>query len=132
VVGSDAAADTIRTIAGAAGGVQDHPIAVVRIDPDGIERREKKAFDVLRGSHIVFLKSTDADVQRQVFDLLDDSAVLTVGDAPDFAARGGMLGLVRSGSRLALEANPDQIQSAGVQVSAKVLKLARIRRSRRS
>ena len=58
--------------------------------------------------------------------------MLTVGDEPDFAARGGMLGLVRAGDRtLAFEANPEQIQAAGVQLSAKVLKLARIRRGRR-
>jgi hypothetical protein len=129
VVGSEAAADTIRTVVSAADGIQGHPIAVVDVDPSDVERRQAKALEVLRGSHLVFVQSNDSDVRRQVFDTLDGSAVLTVGDTPDFAARGGMLGLVRSGSHLALEANPEQMQSAGVQVSAKVLKLARIRRN---
>jgi YfiR/HmsC-like len=132
VVGPDAVADIVRKVASAAGTVQGHPIGVVDIDPDDIEHRQAKALDILRGSHLVFVQSDDADVRRQVFDALAGSAVLTVGDSPDFAARGGMLGLVRSGSHLALEANPDQIQAAGVQVSAKVLKLARIRRSSHS
>lgn len=132
VVGSDTAADTIRTVASAADAIQGHPIAVVDVDPRDVERRQAKALEVLRGSHLVFVQSNDSDVRRQVFDTLDGSAVLTVGDTPDFAARGGMLGLVRSGSHLALEANPDEIQAAGVQVSAKVLKLARIHRNRSS
>ena len=42
---------------------------------------------------------------------------------------GGMLGLVRVDRHLAFEANPDEIRAAGLSVSAKVLKLARIRRS---
>jgi hypothetical protein len=132
VVGSDDVADTVRSVATAAGAIQGHPIAVVDVDPRDVERQQIKALDILRGSHLVFVQSNDADVRRQVFDTLDGSAVLTVGDTPDFAARGGMLGLVRSGSHLTLEANPDRMQMAGVQVSAKVLKLARIRRSRNS
>jgi hypothetical protein len=52
--------------------------------------------------------------------------VLTVSDVPGFAAGGGMLGLVRSGRTLAIEANPDAIRASGISVSAKVLKLARL------
>jgi len=55
--------------------------------------------------------------------------VLTVGDATGFAAAGGMLGLVRVQEHLAFEANPEAIHDARLLVSAKVLKLARIRRT---
>ena len=57
--------------------------------------------------------------------------VLTVSDVPGFAAQGGMLGLVRSGRHMAFEANPDAIRNGGVSLSAKVLKLARIREGAR-
>ena len=53
--------------------------------------------------------------------------MLTVGDGRDFAQRGGMLGIVRADARLAIEANPRAIEANGLLVSAKVLKLARIR-----
>lgn len=130
VVGSDDDSDIVRNVAAAAGNVQGRRVAVVNIDPGDVEHRQKRALDILRGSHLVFVRSNDADVRRQLLAALAGLPVLTVGDAPGFAAYGGMLGLVRSGARIAFEANPDQIQAAGVQVSAKVLKLARIRRGR--
>ena len=52
--------------------------------------------------------------------------MLTVGDAPGFARDGGMLGLVQQGSRIVFDANPTAIRVSGLQVSSKVLKLARI------
>jgi len=130
VVGTADAARTVRTVADAAGNIQGRDIAVVRVDPADVEGRQKLALDVVRGSHLVFVRSSDGDVRRQVLATVAGTAVLTVGDEPDFAARGGMLGLVQAGDHLAFEANPEQIQAAGVQLSAKVLKLARIRRGR--
>lgn len=128
VVGGDDVAQTVRTVANAAGNIQGRDIAVVRVDPADVEGRQKQALDIVRGSHLVFVRSSDADVRRQVLAAVAGTPVLTVGDEPEFAARGGMLGLVRAGDHLAFEANPEQIQAAGVQLSAKVLKLARIRR----
>ena len=52
--------------------------------------------------------------------------VLTVGDVPDFAAAGGMIGLRRQGRRMVFDANPEAIRAGGITVSARVLKLARI------
>ena len=132
VVGDDDVAQTVRTVANAAGDIQGRDLAVVRVDPSDVESGQKRALDIVRGSHLVFVRSSDAVVRRQVLAAVAGSPVLTVGDEPDFAARGGMLGLVRAGDHLAFEANPDQIQAAGVQLSAKVLKLARIRRGRAS
>ena len=130
VVGDDDVAGVVRNVANAAGSVQGHRIGVVNVDPRDVERGRAQTLDILRGSHLVFVKSDDRDVSQRVFTTLQGTAVLTVGDTPNFAARGGMLGLVRSGSHLALEANRGEMQSAGVQVSAKVIKLARILRSR--
>lgn len=130
VVGGNDVAQTVRTVAKAAGDIQGRDLAVVHVDPSDVEARRKQALDIVRGSHLVFVRSSDADVRRQVLAAVAGTPVLTVGDEPDFAARGGMLGLVRSGDHLAFEANPEQIQAAGVQLSAKVLKLARIRRGR--
>lgn len=130
VVGGEDVARTVRTVANAAGDIQGRDLAVVHVDPSDIEGRRKQALDIVRGSHLVFVRSSDPGVRRQVLAAVAGTSVLTVGDEPDFAARGGMLGLVRAGDHLAFEANPEQIQAAGVQLSAKVLKLARIRRGR--
>jgi len=52
--------------------------------------------------------------------------VLTVSDNEDFTSQGGMLGLLRSDSRILFQANTSAIRNAGLLVSAKVLKLARV------
>ena len=128
VVGEAAAAETIAAVAAAAGVIRGRRIVVrrVRFDartPAG-ERRE--AIRRLRASHAVFIASGDDADARLVLRAVQGAPVLTVSDVPGFAAGGGMLGLVRSGRTLAIEANPDAIRASGISVSAKVLKLARL------
>lgn len=126
VVGSADVAAAIATVATAAGEIRGRRIEVRRAVVDTPGDRAA-AIDRLRDSHLVFVHSSavaDADV---VLAMVRGQPVLTVGDLPDFAGEGGMLGLVQSRSHLAFEANPSTIQGAGLLVSAKVLKLARIR-----
>ena len=78
---------------------------------------------------MVFVREDSGVRCATVRRLLDGAPVLTVGDSTGFATAGGMLGLVRVDRHLAFEANPQEIRAAGLVVSAKVLKLARIRRT---
>ncbi|MDX1649243.1 MAG: YfiR family protein [Myxococcota bacterium] len=57
---------------------------------------------------------------------LGDAPVLTVGDAPDFARRGGMIGLVRDGPRIAFEVNKRAIDAHDLRVSSQLLRVATI------
>ena len=125
VVGSADAAATVRAVAAAAGQVRGRRIEVEQVAPlrDGTVPGAR-----LRASHLVFLHDVRADYRNDILRLLAGAPVLTVGDDRDFAARGGMLGIVRIDARLGIEANPRAIEDGGLQVSAKVLKLARIRR----
>jgi hypothetical protein len=50
--------------------------------------------------------------------------ILTIGDAPDFAARGGMVGLVRQDARLKFEVNLKSANQAGLRISAQFAQLA--------
>jgi hypothetical protein len=81
----------------------------------------------LRACHLAFLDADAATTPADFVAALKGAPVLTVGNARGFVAAGGMLGLVRSGPRMAFEADPQAIQASGVGLSAKVLKLARIR-----
>jgi hypothetical protein len=84
------------------------------------------ARQALRNADAMFV---EADAWPQATTWLtevDGRPVLTVGDAPGFARDGGMLGLVQQGSRIVFDANPTAIRVSGLQVSSKVLKLARI------
>lgn len=56
---------------------------------------------------------------------LRGGAVLTVGDADDFARRGGMVGFYQEGGKIRLEINPDTARNAGLRLSAKLMEVAR-------
>lgn len=129
VVGAGNTADTVAAVARAAGPIQGRSIEVRSVDldaPRGSERR-RAALARLRGSHLAFLPESASASTREFLEALQGAPVLTVGDGTGFVARGGMLGLVRFGPRIAFEANPVAIQAHGLGLSAKVLKLARIR-----
>jgi hypothetical protein len=80
----------------------------------------------LRQSHLVYFCGYDMSLIRSVLDQLRGTPVLTVSDVPRFGEGSGMLGFVLDKNRIIFEANPKEIQNAGLVVSAKVLKLARV------
>lgn len=86
----------------------------------------------LRDSHVLFIAHTESSRVRNILGHVRGADVLTVGDAPDFAERGGMLGLAVRGGRMAFDANVDEIQDTRIRVSSKVLRLARIVHTRES
>jgi hypothetical protein len=82
----------------------------------------------LRRSHLVFFHASAGAVPSQALSDLWGQPVLTVSDMPEFTRAGGMIGLVRISGHVAFEANPMAIRNAGLMLSAKVLKLARLTR----
>jgi hypothetical protein len=51
--------------------------------------------------------------------------VLTVSDAPRFAARGGMIEFVREGEHVRFTVNVDAAKRAGLSISSRLLRVAR-------
>ena len=130
VVGSPDAADAVAAVAAAAGEIRGRRVQVRRAAMATAADRATAA-DLLRTSHLVVVQDSARANVDNVLDTVRDLPVLTVSDAPGFAATGGMLGLVQSRAHLAFEANPAAIRNAGLMVSAKVLKLATLRGGRR-
>lgn len=124
VVGSERDAALVAAVAGAAGTVDGRRILVRRADPVALAQ-PAAARRLLQASHVVFVREGAGLSAARLRALLDGAPVLTVGDAPGFAAGGGMLGLVRLDRHVAFEADPATIRACGLAVSAKVLKLAR-------
>ncbi len=76
--------------------------------------------------HIVFFGAEEAS--EAVWDPTPAGGrpILTVSDAAGFAARGGMVELVRKGDRIHLNINIDAVRAAGLQVSSKLLRIATV------
>jgi uncharacterized protein DUF4154 len=127
VIGTDDVASTMGGVFAAAGPIDGRRIEMRHVEWPGSARSRNWREDLaarLSGSQLVFVQAGSADAAADAIDVLRGLPVLTVSDADGFVAAGGMLGIVRNGTHLGFEANPVSIRDAGLQVSAKVLKLA--------
>ena len=111
IVGRDPVGDELQR---AGGGVSanGHPIEVRRIA--AAEARE---------CHLVFIPETERG--DAVIAAVLGAPVLVVGEGEGFARRGGALGFVKDGGSVKFEANPKAAARNGLNVSAKLLRVAR-------
>jgi len=84
------------------------------------------ADDDLQSCHVLFISRSEKDHVQALVNKLKGHPVLLVGDMNDFAPKGGMVGLVLSNNTVKFEVNQAAAEKAGLQISAKLLKLARI------
>lgn len=111
IVGRDAVGDELLR-AGSGVSANGHPIEVRRISAG--EARE---------CHLVFIPETERG--DGVIAAAQGSPVLVVGEGESFAHRGGSLGFVKDGGTVKFEANPKAAARNGLNVSAKLLRVAR-------
>ncbi len=85
-----------------------------------------RADDDLQSCHVLFISRSEKDRLPAVLNQLKGRPVLIVGDMNDFAEQGGMVNLKIANNNVKLEINQAAAEKAGLQISAKLLKLARI------
>jgi hypothetical protein len=96
--------------------VRDRPLVVKRLH----------AGEDLRSCHVLFISGSEKERMSALLEKLKGSPVLTVSDTGDFAAQGGMVRFLRVQKTVKLEINQAAAEEAGLQISAKLLKLARL------
>ena len=77
-----------------------------------------------RNCQVLFLAETDAHRVESVLRSLGSAPVLALGDVPDFAQSGGMIGLKIEDSRVRFDVNLGAAQRAGLTLNSQMLKLA--------
>lgn len=114
VVGRDTAAEELA-----------HVFAGASANGRRIEVRHVAAGDAgaLLACHLVFVQ--EAERGENVIGAVQGRPVLVVGEAENFARRGGALGFVKEAGTLKFEANPKAATRNGLTVSAKLLRVAR-------
>lgn len=75
---------------------------------------------------ILFISRSEKRRLGAVLASLGKSAVLTIGDTEGFAERGVMIDLFLDGNKVRFEINPGAAARAGLQISSKLLSLAKI------
>jgi hypothetical protein len=79
-----------------------------------------------KGSQMLYVAATEVPHMTDVLAAVDATPVLTVSDAPGFAAHGGMVGFTSQGDRVHFEVNLAHAEKTGLRLSAKLLALARL------
>ena len=74
--------------------------------------------------HVLFVSASAKKQWREIFQLLADRSVLTVGDVRGFRDSGGMIGLTTEGNRLTFEVDLAAANRAHLSVSSQLLRLA--------
>jgi len=109
--------------------VQGRSVVVRRLDPPPAAAAAEhwhKFRDALEGSHAIYIDSGFDAQLRRILEAARQAGVLTIGNVPNFAERGGMLGLVYRSGKYNIEANLSEIKKTRIVVSSQVLELAKI------
>lgn len=82
--------------------------------------------DNIGSCQILFVSGTDADSISRVLQKVGRNHVLTIGESDDFTSSGGGLRFFTEDDRIRFEINTSATDCAGLKISSKLLKLARI------
>lgn len=87
-------------------------------------RRGRRADDV-RSCQIVFISKSERGRIAEHIAGLQGAAMLTVGETEQFTRQGGAIGFTMEGDKVRFEINSGAAQRAGLELSSRLLKLAR-------
>jgi hypothetical protein len=96
--------------------VHDQPLVARRVE-------DSKHLD---GCRILFVAVADEEQERTILRAAAAHDILTVGEKPDFAERGGMIELGIEEKRIRIEINLAAVERSKLKVSSQLLKLAKI------
>ena len=80
----------------------------------------------LAACQFVYVDQSQEDILEGILTNIKKSKVLTVSDIYGFARRGGMIGFFQEEGRIRVEINLNEVEKAGLEVSAKLVEVARI------
>lgn len=104
----------------------DELVAGEHVGTHPLEVRTFTHVDSLVPVHILFVSDPGRATLRSLAGALRDRPTLTVGDARDFARRGGMIGFVTAQRRVRVQINQAAAERARLQISSLLLRQAQI------
>jgi hypothetical protein len=88
-------------------------------------KRSNNASELER-CHIIYVSKSERDRVAGVLKSASNWSTLTIADIRGFAQAGGMINFTTQGNKISFEINPEVAERAGLKVSSKLLKLAKI------
>lgn len=90
-----------------------------------VVKRLKRGASVKECS-ILFVSSSEAPHLEEVLQTTKGMPILTIGELPGFAMRGGIINLTLEGNKVRFEVNIEAAKQANLNISSRLLALARI------
>ena len=78
------------------------------------------------GCHVLFVSDSETANLGEILASLDGRSILTVGESPRFAERGGIIGMIARTNRIGLAINVAAADRSGLTISSQLLKLGEI------
>jgi hypothetical protein len=111
------------------GATLDRIVADKKINGRGFAvRRLKwtKELKDLKNCNILFVSSSEKEHMDGVVDAIKWLPILTIGDAPGFAKRGGIMNFTLEDNKIRFEVNVEAAKHADLTISSRLLTLAKI------
>jgi hypothetical protein len=89
-------------------------------------KRIKSLSDDLSGCQIIYIDQSQKEDLPEILKRLNGGQVLTVSDIPGFTRKGGVIGLFQEDGRIKIEINQSEAESSGLEISAKLMEVARV------
>jgi YfiR/HmsC-like len=117
VLGSDSFAATL-----------EHVVDGKKVDvrPFTVKRLKSAKDSKECGCQMLFIASAESAHAEEIIQLLKGTSVLTIAETPGFSKQGGIINFVLEDSKVRFEVNVDAAKHAGLNISSRLLSLAKI------
>jgi len=99
-------------------------LGAARVGSHPLQVRSVSGAPDVAGCHIVFVAAGHEDAA--ILEAASGNAALSVGESEGFAERGGVINFVNEGKKLRFEINTQAADRAGLKISSRLLRLARL------
>lgn len=108
------------------GGVIDRVIENKKLDGRSLVVKRLKRGAPIKDCNILFVSSAESSHLDEIIQSAKGMPILTIGETPGFAARGGIINLTLEGNKVRFEVNIEAAKQANLSISSRLLALARI------
>ncbi len=89
-------------------------------------QRFKQSESISRSCQLVFISDSKQAFLKAILFSIRQYPILTIGDSPGFAKKGGMIQLIRGDKRIGFNINLQRAKASGLKISAPLLELSTI------
>lgn len=108
------------------GEIIDHVVQNKKLEGRNLVVKRLKRGASFKDCNILFISSSEVPHLEEILQSAKNLPILTIGEMPSFATRGGIINLTVEGNRVRFEVNIEAAKQANLNISSRLLALARI------